>query len=137
MHDSGAALHAFRRPRWWLGIWLCALAATLLICLLPMPAIALQIDDTDKLAHTLGHAALAAYAVMLFAPLRAVWLALAGLLVFGVAIELLQTLVPWRSGGDPLDMLANAIGTALGACMRLTPLRGALQWADTIAFRAR
>lgn len=130
------ALHAFRRPQLWLGIWIAALAATLVLCLLPMPALDLQVDDADKALHALGHAALAAYALMLYARPAAVMRAIVGLVALGVAIELLQTLLPWRSGGDPIDMLANALGTALGSAIGITPLRRGLLWVDALAFGA-
>lgn len=61
------ALRAFRRPRFWLGAWVAMLGATVIVCLLPMPAIAPRIDHFDKIEHAVGYALLAAYAAMLFA----------------------------------------------------------------------
>lgn len=119
-------LRAFRRPRLWLGAWAAMLAATVVVCLLPMPPIAPRIDHFDKIEHAVGYALLAAYAAMLFATRRGLLAACAGLVALGIAIEGLQALVPWR-GADALDVVANTAGIAFGAL--LAP-RGVLQWLD-------
>ena len=119
---------SLRRPRLWLGTWLALMALTVIVSLLPMPRVPVSIDHFDKVEHVAGYAVLAGYASMLFARRRA--LAWAAVFALGVAIEGLQTLVPWRSGGDVPDMLANAAGVMLGAAVAFTPLRGLLPWLD-------
>jgi VanZ family protein len=119
-------LRDFRFPRVWLGAWLLALLATLVICLLPMPKVSLGIDHLDKIEHALGYAVLAAWAAMLFATRRVlVWVA-PGLLLWGIAIEGLQALVPWRSASFA-DVLANTVGVLIGSGVAFTPWVNALQ----------
>ena len=115
-----------RRPRLWLGAWIAMLAATVVVSLLPMPSVPVHIENFDKIEHLVGYALLAAYASMLFAAPR--WPAWLAVFALGIVIEGLQTLVPWRSGGDVADMLANGVGVLAGAAVARTPLRHALAW---------
>ena len=50
------------------------------------------------------------------------------LIVFGVLLEFLQTQLPYRLF-DPLDLLANAVGVALGLLLSLTLLA---EWCQRI-----
>jgi VanZ family protein len=125
---SDEALRDFRRPRLWLLIWIVALKFGLIVCLVPLPAIAVP-SGFDKIEHALGYFVLAAYAVMLFDRGRPLAFAIAGLLAFGAMIEGLQALVPWRSA-ELMDWIANAIGVGLGALLVFTPLAATLQWVD-------
>lgn len=122
-------MRAFRYPRLWLRLWILMLALGLVVCLLPLPPVAVHVEHFDKFEHIAGHAVLAAFASMLFAGRRALLECGLGLVLFGTLIEALQALVPWRSA-DALDLLANAIGTLLGLALALTPLARALQWLD-------
>jgi VanZ family protein len=125
---SDEALREFRRPRLWLLLWIIALKLGLIVCLLPLPAIAVP-SGFDKIEHAVGYFLLAAYAVMLFARGRSLGFALLGLLAFGALVEALQALVPWRSA-ELMDWVANAIGVVLGAGLVFTPASAALQWVD-------
>jgi glycopeptide antibiotics resistance protein len=49
----------------------------------------------------------------------------------GVALEFLQGLTDYRTF-DPADMIANAIGAALGWGLAQTPLRNALEWVERL-----
>ena len=122
-------MRAFHRPRLWLGAWLAMLLATLLVCLAPLPQAPVSLSNFDKLEHALGYALLAAYAAMLFATPRALGVAATVLVAYGVAIEGLQALLPWRSF-DPLDALANGVGVLLGTLLWPTPLARTLQRFD-------
>lgn len=66
----------------------------------------------DKLNHALAFCALALAARPSFPGASAARLALA-LLGYGVFIELVQARIPGRSG-DPLDLLGDAAGVAVG-----------------------
>jgi VanZ family protein len=111
-----SSLHAFRRPRLWLAGWIALLVATVVVCVVPLPSAIHAPAQFDKLEHALGYVVLALYAANLFAQARARRAAWLGLLLFGAAIEGLQALTPWRSA-DPLDLLANLGGIALGAAL--------------------
>lgn len=124
-----AGLRDFRRPRFWLGTWITMLAATVLVCLLPMPHSVPTVDHFDKFEHLAGYAILAAYAAMLFATPRARLRAGGMLILLGLALEGMQGWVPWRSA-DPLDAMANTVGVALGLLLAMTPASSALQRLD-------
>lgn len=75
----------------------------------------------DKLNHASAFIALAFCACQAHAGAR--WRSMAALLAYGVLIELLQSQVPNRSA-DPVDVLADALGIALG--VGLATLAGSL-----------
>ena len=94
---------------WRAGGWL-GIVLTLLVSLLP-PALENGESHVDKLAHLLGYALLMFWWAQLVVHKR--WKLAIAVVLFGVAIELLQCLTPERQP-DPLDALANAAGTLLG-----------------------
>ena len=102
---------------WHAGGWL-GVVLTLLVSLLP-PALEGGESHVDKLAHLLGYALLMFWWAQLVVHQR--WKLAAAVMLFGVAIELLQGLTPERQA-DPLDALANAAGALLGwLAARLVP----------------
>ncbi len=117
-----AALREFRRPHVWLAIWLLMLAAVIATSLLPArdlpPA---PFDGVDKLEHFLAYALLSAYAVMLFARVRAQALAAAGLIALGVALEFAQGALTDSRQADSADALANALGALAGLMLAPAP----------------
>lgn len=121
-------LREFSRPRLWLLIWIVALKLGLIVCLVPLPPIAVP-SGFDKIEHAVGYFLLAAYAAMLFSRGRPLMVALIVLLAFGALVEGLQALVPWRSA-DLMDWFANAAGVGLGTLVAFTPASAALQWFD-------
>jgi VanZ family protein len=97
----------------WIGIFL-----TLLVSLLP-PTLEGGESHIDKLAHLLGYALLMFWWAQLVTQKR--WKLAIAVVLFGIAIELLQGLTPERQP-DPLDALANAAGALLGwLAARLLP----------------
>jgi VanZ family protein len=122
-------LRDFHRPRLWLGVWLAAIAATLVLGVVPLPAIDAPVAHFDKIEHAVGYALLAASAACLFRPGRPLFGVLLALVALGIVIELLQALLPWRSA-ELMDALANAVGVAIGGALALTPLAGILQALD-------
>ena len=100
------------------AFWLLCAAVTVL-SLLPVDQLPPQaLDIWDKAQHAIGFMVLAALGLAAFPrqyrPLT--W----GLLVFGLAIELAQSLTTWRQG-DVWDWLADAIGIGVVMlCARLT-----------------
>ena len=122
-------LREFRRPAWWLGVWIALQAATVAVCLVPIPPVSTRVQHFDKVEHLVGYAVLAAYAAMLFASRRALGLAAIGLIALGAIIEVLQSMTSWRSA-DGGDLVANALGVGLGMLVAATPLRATLQQLD-------
>lgn len=96
--------------RWLLGL---ALAATLVLSLLPPSGIPQVLSFWDKAQHALGFAVLAWLAAASGLRWRNIAL---GLLVWGALIEVLQSLTTWRQG-DVWDWVADAIGIAFGLAL--------------------
>jgi VanZ family protein len=80
----------------------------------------------DKLNHAVAFAALAMAALLAFpGPGRAVWVLVPlGLIAFGGSIEIVQAVIPGRSG-EWLDLAADALGIVAGAIVTLPLLRAA------------
>jgi VanZ family protein len=108
-----------------LAFWGCVLAVAVL-SLTPVAHLPPQVFDVwDKAQHAFGFAVLTLLGWWAYpARVRAV---LAGLLVYGVAIELAQGASGWRHG-DVLDWLADAFGVAVGAILGWAARRYAKTW---------
>lgn len=122
---STGALKPLRRPHLWLGLWLLAVAVVCVASLTPPPPMELP-RHGDKVEHLLAYAALAAAAVQVFRPGRALWAAGIGLVLMGVALELAQGALTQTRMADPADALANTAGVLLGLGTRLTRWRDLL-----------
>lgn len=85
--------------------WTCA-AAILVLSLLPQ-GVPMPSTGWDKANHALAFGTLAVLGCLAWPTRR--WKVLAGLLAYGVVIELLQALTPDRSA-EALDVLADSIG---------------------------
>lgn len=120
-----AALKPLRRPRLWLGLWIAAIVALIVICLVPLNSLPPLPANSDKLEHLFGYFVLSAAAVQLFASRRALSLAAVGLIVLGIGVEIAQGYTAYRSS-DPADALANTLGVLLGMATALTPWRDLL-----------
>ena len=124
-------LRGFRYPWLWLAGWAAMLALVATGSLMPSSDLPdVSMPGADKLQHALGYAALSLYAGMLFATGRARGWAAAGLMVFGIVIELTQgAMTPDRSP-ESADVLANAFGIAIGLLLARTRLALLLQRLD-------
>lgn len=120
-----AALKPLRRPRFWLGLWIAAIVALVVVCLVPLDSLPPLPDNSDKVEHLLGYFLLAAAAVQLFGSRRALSLAAMGLIGLGIGVEFAQGYTAYRSS-DPADALANTLGVLLGMATVLTPWRDLL-----------
>lgn len=101
-------------PRWrpaWIALLLALVVFVSVMALRPYPPLEVSLG-WDKLNHGLAFFALGVAALKAF-PSNGL-LALAALLFYGGAIELLQTGVPGRSA-DWADVGADALGLALAA----------------------
>lgn len=117
-------MRALRWPRFWLGLWLVAIAAVIVLSLLPPPPMPLETpQDFDKLLHFVAYFGLGFSAVQLFSSRRALVLASIGLIALGVLLEWAQgNWVPQIRSADPWDALANTLGVLAGTVLATTPL---------------
>jgi VanZ family protein len=125
MASVNAALKPLRRPRLWLGLWIAAIVALIVVCLIPLDSLPPLPDNSDKLEHLFGYFALSAAAVQLFGSRRALSLAAVCLVALGIGVEIAQGFTAYRSS-DPADALANTLGVLLGMATALTPWRDLL-----------
>jgi VanZ family protein len=107
----------------WLGR--LALAATVVVCLIPLPKSPIHVEGGDKLEHALGWLLITLWYAQLTVTHRALLARACGFVALGAAIELAQSLTGWRSA-DPADLVANFVGVATGVALGLTPLRAVL-----------
>jgi VanZ family protein len=124
-----SGLRRLPRIELWRRFGRLALAATVVVCLLPMPRSPLPVEGADKIEHALGWFAITLWYAQLAAGPRALLARACGFVALGAAIELAQSLTPWRSA-DPWDLVANVAGIAAGAALGLTPLGGVLARID-------
>lgn len=124
-------LREFRRPGLWLGLWAVMILAVVAGSLLPareLPPV--PFHGFDKVEHLLGYALLSAYAVMLFARMRARALAAAGLVALGIGLEVAQGMLTASRQADIADAMVNALGVLAGMAITATPLARLLQRLD-------
>jgi VanZ family protein len=121
-----AAAAVIAHSRAWRALLFVLIAVVSYLALSPKPPPGVDLG-WDKLNHALAFTTLA-FAASLGQPgplrTRLVWLA--GLLAFGGLIEILQLFVPGRSA-EWADLLADAVGIALGAVVAVGVLR-AVEW---------
>jgi VanZ family protein len=114
---------------WWaLGIVL--MCAALVVCLMPVPHVPQPFELNDKIAHILGHTALATYFTGLV-PRPRWWKIFAFLLVFGIVIEFAQHYMAMGRQGDLRDVIGNAVGAALGLLLGFLGLSRWPIWVET------
>ncbi len=110
-----------RMQFFWIVIGVALMAWGLIIALQPDPELQLSFDGGDKLLHALGFACLMGWWGNVFPGRQARWIAACGCLAYGVLVEVLQWFNPPRTA-DALDVLADAVGIALGLLLLRTPL---------------
>ena len=87
-------------------------------------------EGRDKVAHFVAYGSLSFWFGMLFEGRGRQLLIALGFAAMGVAIEFLQGMTDYRTF-EVADMVANAIGAAIGFGLAQTPLRNALGWAES------
>ena len=112
---------------WW-GFGFVFVVAALVICLVPGSDLPGALEWNDKLDHVTGHAALAAWFAGLV-PRRSWWKIFLALLVFGIGIEIAQSLMHQGRDGDWHDVVANSCGALLGLGLARLGLDRWPQWA--------
>ena len=122
---SQAWLRPVRHPGFWLALWWLAVLIVVRFCMAPPSALPDLPDNSDKLEHALAFFMLSASAVQLYAA-RGLRIAVVGLLLLGVGIEVAQATLTVDRSGDPFDVLADAVGIGLGLATLRTPLHDLL-----------
>ena len=119
--------HRYRRI--WLLLGWGMVAAVVVLSLIP-----LDMDlahNEDKLAHFAAYGGLSFwFGILIEGRGRELRIAVA-FAVMGVALEFLQGLTDYRTF-EIADMIANAIGAALGWGLAQTPLRNVLDWMERL-----
>lgn len=112
--------------RVWPALWWLAVLAVIVLSLVPTPRQVGLPPNSDKVEHLLAYAVLAAAAVQVFRPGRALAFAAVGLVSMGVLLEFAQGAMTTYRQADPADALANSLGVLLGLSTALSPWRDAL-----------
>lgn len=124
-------LKPFRHPRVWLGLWLLAIAAVMVLSLVNLSGLPPVPDGGDKVEHFLAYALLSAGAVQLFAR-RRTWLVVALVLVaLGIGLEFAQGALTTTRMQDGMDALANALGVVAGLATAMFSMRDLLLKLET------
>jgi len=116
-----------KHKRLWLVLSVLLVAHVVYGSLAPDPPIEAP-GNYDKLEHFSVYLLLAVWFTAFF-PRGRYWVVVVGLLVLGLAMELLQRWMDLGRIGDPLDMTANAAGIASGVAMALAGMGG---WARKV-----
>jgi len=126
MTKTTSHMRPLRHATLWRAVgWLMLLSIAIAMAL-PTPAVDIELENADKWVHVFAFGILGGWTAQLYPFSRALlWRAL-GLLAFAAGTELMQVLIPWRSG-DVADLAADAVGIALGISLALTPVGLTLQ----------
>lgn len=99
-------------------VWIAAMLAVLVTSVVPVPKVPELPGYTDKLVHLVCYLLLGLLAVLAQQRPRARLLAAITMIAFGIAIEILQGRLPWRSF-EWADVVANTAGVAFGVALGL------------------
>lgn len=115
-----SALKPIANARWWIGLWILAVVIVWIGCLASLDGV--TVPGSDKWQHVTAYFLLAFSGVQLWQGRPALIRLVLGLLLMGAAIEVAQGSFTAGRQADPGDMLANALGVALGMALSATPL---------------
>jgi VanZ family protein len=110
-----------RYPLLWAALGWLLVAGVVMGSLLPGRIVA-AVTFNDKIEHAGAYALLMLWFGGLYPRARHPWIAVA-LLALGIALDLLQGLTETRSL-EALDILADAVGLAIGLSLSMTVLEG-------------
>jgi len=117
----------YRFRRIWLLVGCGMVAAVVVLSLIPV-----EVDlgeDSDKLAHFLAYGSLSLWFGMIFSGTSRQFGITVAIVALGVVLEFLQGLTGYRTFSIA-DMIANALGAALGWGLAQTPLKNGLAWIE-------
>lgn len=113
------APQGLRLARFWYLVAALLLLAVAVASLLPPPP---NLGVGDKLSHLLTYFVLGAWFALLAENRRLLALSVAGLMGYGMLLELLQAMTPYRYA-EWADVIANGAGIGAGSVVFFTPLR--------------
>ncbi len=105
------------------GLGWALVAAIVVLSLAPMPDTGPDLPHQDKWGHLLAYGALMGWFTRLYPRAPTAWWYFLGFALLGLALEWLQSLLPYREG-DPMDLWANLLGLALGLIIARALKRG-------------
>ncbi len=114
-------MRPLRYPRFWLALWLLAIAVVVAASLLPPLPLTPRLDGGDKLMHLLSYGLLMASAVQIFQRAGLLLGAALGLAALGVLLEFAQGGLTSTRQFEWADAVANALGVLLGGAVTFTP----------------
>jgi VanZ family protein len=119
----------------WLPLGWLAVSALIYESLTPSPPELPQFACADKLAHFMVYGWIMLWFGFIYEPGRKYLLLGSGLILLGVALELLQGAGGYRSM-EVWDASANGLGVAIGWLLAHTRLSSLLLWAERLIYTA-
>ena len=117
-----------RIASYWKAVGWMLVLAIITLSLTPAPP-HLNLEQGDKLGHFAAYALVTLWFAQLYAGLRQrIWLAL-GMVALGIALEYAQRATGYRSF-EVADMVADALGVAIGWLLAPPRLPNFLAWAE-------
>jgi VanZ family protein len=105
------------------GLFWGAIFAVLILSLLPLSVPALDLFPwQDKVHHFIVYGVLCFLAIKTYGESRSIWTIGLSLVVFGLGLEIVQSVTGYRFG-DPLDLLANTLGVVAVAILHFAQKR--------------
>ena len=118
-----------RHLYYWRVLGRALVVVMLVLALLPAPQVVGAVPFGDKIGHVLGFAALMLWYAQIYGGARERLRCALGGVAFGLAIEILQALTPYRSA-EFADFVADALGVGLGWLVARGPFGDGLTWLE-------
>ena len=124
-----------RFRRWWLALGVLMVLFITAICLLPDRDLP-KVNLWDKAEHAIAFGSLAFWFGSIMVRPDLPWVGIA-VVIFGGLIEIAQGTMGWGRDADWRDLLADAVGVALGVALVLTPLGRWASWFEAWVQKVR
>lgn len=122
MNDSSPFKLSHRRT--WIALGMTIIAAIWIFSLIPIPP-HIGFEGEDKVSHFVAYGVMMLWWSQILIRSRDRLIIAAAFVTMGVLIEFVQGWTGWRTF-EAADMIADAIGVALGWCIACTPAGSAL-----------
>lgn len=118
-----------RHLTYWRLLGRLLVVAMLMLALLPAPQVVGAVPFGDKIGHVLGFAALMLWYAQIYGGARERLRCVLACVAFGLTIEVLQALTPYRSA-EFADLAADALGAVLGWLVARGPFGDLFTWVE-------